>query len=217
MNQKSIDGFLGLAFSSVNQVQPTPQTTFFDTVKSSLSSPLFAVSLKYHAPGTYDFGFIDSSKYTGSIAWAKVDSSRGYWGFQTTGYKIGPKTGSVTKASINGIVDTGTTLIYLDESIVKSYYSKISGAVLNVSAGGYIFPCSATPPDFSIIVSGGTQTVPGKYINYAPTAVSGMCFGGIQSNANVGLTIFGDIFLKSTYVVFMNSGSSPLLGFARQA
>lgn len=217
MNRKGTDGLLGLAFSSVNQVSPTKQKTFFDTVKSSLSSPLFAVSLKSRAPGVYDFGYIDTSKYTGSITYVNADSSRGYWGFQSTGYIVGASTGSVNKTAINGIVDTGTTLIYVDPSIVQSYYSKLPGAVLNSNAGGYIFPCSATPPDFSIVVSGVAQTVPGKYINFSPSSVANMCFGGIQSNAGLGLTIFGDVFLHSSYVIFENSGSTPRLGFAKQS
>jgi hypothetical protein len=50
------DGLLGLAQSSINTVQPVQQMTFFDNVKSSLAKPLFAVTLKYRAAGTYDFG-----------------------------------------------------------------------------------------------------------------------------------------------------------------
>lgn len=70
-------------------VQPKAQTTFFDTVKSQLDSPLFAVQLKHDAPGVYDFGYIDDSKYTGSITYTDADSSQGYWGFSTDGYSIG--------------------------------------------------------------------------------------------------------------------------------
>jgi len=43
---KNNDGLLGLAFSSINTVSPTPQTTFFDTAKSSLDSPVFTADLK---------------------------------------------------------------------------------------------------------------------------------------------------------------------------
>jgi hypothetical protein len=58
--------------------------------------------------------------------------------------------------------------------------------------------------------------VPGRFINYAPIG-DGTCFGGIQTDDGIGFSIFGDIFLKSKYVVFESSGSSPRLGFAQQA
>jgi hypothetical protein len=40
-------------------------------------------------PGTYDFGFIDSSKYTDSITYVDVDSSEGRWLITGPGYAIG--------------------------------------------------------------------------------------------------------------------------------
>lgn len=83
------DGLLGLAFSNINTVQPKAQTTFFDTVKDQLDSPLFAVTLKHQAPGSYDFGFIDKSKYTGSLTYTDVDSSDGFWGFTADGWSVG--------------------------------------------------------------------------------------------------------------------------------
>jgi len=50
------DGLLGLAFSSINTITPNQQTTFFDTVKSTLAQALFTADLKKGAPGAYDFG-----------------------------------------------------------------------------------------------------------------------------------------------------------------
>lgn len=210
------DGLLGLAFSSINTVSPTPQNTFFDTVKSSLAKQLFSVNLKYHAAGTYDFGFIDSTKYTGAITYTPVDNSQGFWGFTATGYSVG--SAAAVRSNIEGIADTGTTLIYIDAAIARAYYSKVSGAKVDSNQGGYVFPCSATLPNFSITVGGVAQTVPGKFINYAPVSSgSSTCFGGIQTNDGLGLNIFGDIFLKSKYVIHDVSTGSPRLGFAQQA
>jgi hypothetical protein len=212
---KDDDGLLGLAFSSINTVQPQAQKTFFDTVKPSLASPLFAVSLKYHAPGTYDFGYIDSSKYTGDITYVNVDSSQGFWEFTASGYSVG--SGSTVSTSIDVIADTGTTLVYLPTTVVSAYYKQVSGAKYDSNYGGYVFSCSATLPDFSIVIGGKKQTIPGKYINYAP-ATQSTCFGGIQRNTGIGLSILGDIFLKSKYVVHEAAdGSTPRIGFANQA
>ena len=50
------DGLVGLAFSKINKVSPQPQTTFFDTVKSSLAAQVFTSALQKGAPGDYTFG-----------------------------------------------------------------------------------------------------------------------------------------------------------------
>lgn len=210
------DGLLGLAFSSINTVKPQQQTTFFDTVKSTLAKPLFTVDLKHGTAGTYDFGYIDSSKYTGSIAYTSVSTSNGFWEFQAGGYSTGS---SAVGGSIgDAIMDTGTSLLYLPSSVVSSYYSKISGAKNDQTQGGYTFPCSATPPNFNVAIGGKTFTVPGSYIKYAPTDNTGRtCFGGIQPNTGIGFTIFGDMFMKAVFVVFDQTTSSPRLGVAAQS
>ncbi|KAJ5587495.1 uncharacterized protein N7459_003260 [Penicillium hispanicum] len=206
------DGLLGLAFSSINTVKPKSQTTFFDTVKSQLDSPLFAVTLKHNAPGSYDFGYIDKSKYTGSLTYADVDNSQGFWSFTADGYKVGSTSGD----SIQGIADTGTTLLLLDDDVVSAYYKQVDGAENNSEAGGYTFDCDAKLPDFTVTIGSYDAVVSGDLINYAPVSSgSSTCFGGIQSNSGVGFSIFGDIFLKSQYVVFDSNG--PRLGFAPQA
>ncbi|KAK4971272.1 hypothetical protein LTR66_006318 [Elasticomyces elasticus] len=207
------NGLLGLAFSSINTVRPVQQTTFFDTVKSTLAKPLFTATLKKGAPGSYDFGYIDSTKYTGSLTYVNVNTANGFWEFTATGYAIG--SGSTVSSAYDSIADTGTTLLYLPPTVVSAYYAKVKGATYNTAQGGYIFPCSATLPSFTAIIGGTKHTVPGSYINYAPVS-STQCFGGIQRNTGIGFSIFGDIFLKSQFVVF-NAASTPQLGFAQQA
>jgi aspergillopepsin I len=212
VQNKNNDGLLGLAFSSINTVKPKAQTTFFDTVKSQLANPVFGVALKHNAPGVYDFGFADSSKYTGSLAYADVDNSQGFWQFDADSYKIGSTSGS---GKLTGIADTGTTLLLLDDKVVSAYYKQVDGAKNDQQAGGYTFDCSAKLPDFTVTISGYDAVVPGDLINYAPVQQgSSTCLGGIQSNTGIGFSIFGDIFLKSQYVVFDASG--PRLGFAAQ-
>lgn len=208
------DGLLGLAFSNINTVKPDKQQTFFDNAKSSLSSPLFTAVLKHQAPGSYDFGYIDNSKYTGSISYTPVDSSQGFWAFNVDSYTVG--SGSSVPASIAPIADTGTTLLLIDDAVVTAYYSGVPSASYDANQGGYTFPCSSTLPDITFDVGGYSAVVSGSLINFAPVDASGTtCFGGLQSNAGIGISIFGDIFLKSQFVVFDSNG--PQLGFAPQA
>ncbi|EDU43540.1 Asp multi-domain protein [Pyrenophora tritici-repentis] len=210
---EDIDGVLGLGFGSLNTVLPKRQRTFFDSVKSHLAMPLFAAQLRYHGQGSYDFGFIDSSKYTGPITYVPVDNSRGHWGFISTGYSIG--TGDNINWKIDAILDTATTLVFLDTNIVEKYYSQIKGGRFSRSSGGFVFSCEETPPDFAIIVGGVKQNIPGAYINYAPLG-NGKCFGGLQSNAGIGFSILGDVFLKSKYIIFDQTTNDPRAGFAQQ-
>ena len=207
------DGLLGLAFDSINTVSPTKQKTFFSNVKASLDAPLFTANLKKGAPGTYDFGYIDASKHTGSITYVNVNTANGFWEFTGNGYAVG--SGAFTSSSIDAIADTGTTLLYLPTTIVSAYYAKVSGAKYDSSQGGYTFPCSATLPSITLGIGSYKAVVPGSYIVYAPTSGS-TCFGGIQRNTGIGFSIYGDIFLKSQFVVF-SGASTPQLGFAPKA
>ncbi|OAA41767.1 secreted aspartic proteinase precursor [Metarhizium rileyi] len=84
--------------------------------------------------GKYNFGYIDSTAHTGAIAYTPVDSGEDFWTFTSTGYVVG--SGSLTRTSIYGNADTGTTLLLLPDSIVEA------------SQGGYTFCYSVNLPSF---------------------------------------------------------------------
>ena len=100
-------------------VSPTPQSTFFDNAQSSLDSPLFAAYLPNKADGAYDFGYTDTSKYTGEIEYTSVDDSNGFWEYPSTSYKVGSTTHSMS--GFTAISDTGTTLILMTDAAVEAY------------------------------------------------------------------------------------------------
>ncbi|KAI0471838.1 secreted aspartic proteinase precursor, partial [Xylariaceae sp. FL0804] len=211
-SESALDGLLGLAFSKLNTVSPDEQDTWFDNIKSDLDSPLWAVDFHHDEDGTFDFGYIDDSKYTGDISYADVSQLLGYWTFSASGYAVGDA--KFTSETIKGIADTGTTLIYLPDAIVSAYYKQVSGATDSALLGGYIFDCDATLPDFTFGVGDLQITVPADYLNYSP-AILNKCFGGIQSSDDIGLNIFGDVALKSAYVVFDSDG--PQIGWAAKS
>lgn len=95
--------------------------------------------------------------------------------------------------------------------MVSTYYKQVKGAKNSYSEGGYIFPCSATLPNFTFGVGSYRGVIPGSYMNFAPVT-STECYGGIQSNDGIGFSIYGDILLKAQFVVF--DGGNTSLGFA---
>jgi len=212
--EQELDGLLGLGFGTLNTIAPKKQPTFFENIKSKLDAPLFTVDFKHKAEGTYDFGYIDPAKHTSNFTYVSVDANPGYWRWTSSGYSVGSE--AWVSASINGIADTGTTLLYLPTSIVQAYYKAMPGATNSRSYGGYVFPCSTNPPAFVFGVGSEKFSIPGKFINYGPAALgSSSCFGGIQSSSNVGINIWGGVALKAGLIVF-EAGDKPRLGFAKK-
>ncbi len=105
-----------------------------------------------------------------NISLNSVDTSNGFWEFTGSGYAVG--SGKFESSSIDAIADTGTTLLLMDDSIVSAYYAKVSGAQNSASQGGYIFPCSATLPSFTVGIGSYKAVIPGTYMNYAPASGS---------------------------------------------
>ncbi|PNS18363.1 Vacuolar protease A [Sphaceloma murrayae] len=206
------DGLLGLGFSTINSVRPKQQKTFFDNVKTQLASPLFTVTLNEEGAGEYEFGTLDSSKYTGEIHYAPVDSSKGFWQFDSKSFQINGKTVQNSNPTA-AIADTGTSLCLVDTNVAQAYYAEVQGAAYSETQGGYTYPCDAQLPTFGVALgdTGYYVTIPSNQITYAG-ANTGTCFGGIQPNQGQGIQIYGDALLKEHYVVF--DGEGPRVGFA---
>jgi hypothetical protein len=83
------DGLVGLAFSQLNTVKPTKQTTFFDSVMPQLAMPVFSVDLKNDSTGTYQFGAIDNTKYQGQLTTVPVNAQSGFWQVDSPTVMIG--------------------------------------------------------------------------------------------------------------------------------
>jgi aspergillopepsin I len=109
----NMDGLLGLGLSKLNTIKPKAQLTWFDNIKPKLAAPVFTSALKRRQPGTYDFGFIDKAKYRGNITYVNVNSKRGFWDFQITGFAVGSSAVQTPQdGPINAIADTGCVSSY---------------------------------------------------------------------------------------------------------
>ncbi|KAI1340224.1 acid protease [Xylariaceae sp. FL0016] len=205
------NGLVGLAFSSINTVQPQTQKTFFDNVKSTLAEPVFTADLRAQANGAYEFGAIDASKFTGAMTWVPVNTTQGFWQFTSASFAVDGGQAQATTSGDQAIADTGTTLILADAAVTKAYYAQVQGAVNDQQQGGFTFPCSATLPNLQLDVGGTMATVKGDDIKFAQVDAQ-TCFGGVQATT-AGLGVYGDIFFKSNFVAF--NGGNNSLGFAQ--
>ncbi|EAS34957.1 aspartic protease PEP3 [Coccidioides immitis RS] len=210
------DGLIGLGFDELNTVEPQQQKSFFTNLAANLDEPVLAAQLKKGAPGSYEFGAIDETKFNGDLVTIPVNNSRGFWEVKSTMFKVGKdeQLRRITKGVGSAIADTGTTLMLVNEDIVNAYYDQVDNARSVYAAGGFIFPCNATLPDLYVSL-GDTHLarIPGDLMNFSKVGLSTetgeeLCFGGVQSNSGSGLQVFGDVLFKAIFVVFDLRGPS---------
>ncbi|KAK2474535.1 hypothetical protein H9L39_14495 [Fusarium oxysporum f. sp. albedinis] len=209
------DGILGLAFSTINTVQPKKQKTFFETLLPTLKKKVFAANLRLDGkPATWDFGYIDDTKFKGKVAYTPVVSQK-YWSMNVSSYAVGK--GSFTssiKQVGEVILDSGTSLVYLPKAVVNDYHSHIKGYELQ-KGGTRTFPCNSTIPDFHFKVDSTTLSIPGRDVNYTVyDPANRICAGVITTQLNSKYSVLGNLFMRNYYVVHSQEEATPKLGFA---
>ncbi|KAK7427212.1 hypothetical protein QQZ08_006325 [Neonectria magnoliae] len=205
-------GIMGMAFSTINSVRPNRQQTYLENIQSTLAQPIMTANLKKGLPGTYNFGYIDKSEYTGSVYFQPIWGNSPFWQITLSGFSVGKN--SFQKYNWPAIVDTGTTLLLAPQKIVNYYYARVKGAALDPDWGVMTFPCASKLPDFFFGLGPYRGRVPGFYMNYGPIG-GGFCYGGLQTSDGIGFAILGDILLKAQFVVF--DIQARTLGFANKA
>jgi hypothetical protein len=169
-----VDGIIG--FGPVDLTEDTVSgedtiPTFMDNLYSqgSISTEVLGV---YFAPesgsddndanGELTFGGVDSSKYSGSLTYTPTLTSGDYapyWGIKVSGISY---SGS-SLGSTSAIVDTGTTLILLSQSVYSKFLSA-SGGKSDSETGLTKF--SKKPTGSLTFTIGGTQFTmsPSQYL-----------------------------------------------------
>lgn len=209
-------GLLGLSYTKGNTIKPTKQNTWFDNVSSQLDKNLFTVRLRHQAAGAYNFGYIDDSQYSGSINYAPAyTDDLGHRLFDAAGYSVGD--GAVQSTSLKATADTGSSLIILPDAVASDYWSNVDGAqkiaINNGSGHAWAYDCSTTLPTFNIQIGSGSVAVSSDNLNFQTSNVPGTCIGGIATLDGLDISIFGDVALKSAFVVFDDANQQ--LGLAQ--
>lgn len=216
------DGLLGLAWPSINTIQPTPQPTPVANMISQQdiqqSAELFTAYLGSwrdvndpdKGDSYYTFGEIDQDALNGQTpAYTPVDNSQGFWMFNSTTATLNGKT--LTRPSGNtAIADTGTTLCLVDSNTCKAIYAAIPGSKYDSTQQGYVFPSSTTAdqlPDVALACGNNLIHVQKEYLSFAD-AGNNTVFGGIQDRGSNPFDIYGDVWLKNSYTVSQASSLS---------
>ncbi|CEI90234.1 Putative Rhizopuspepsin-2 [Rhizopus microsporus] len=192
-----IDGLLGLAFNSITTVRgvKTPMDNLIS--QGLISRPIFGVYLgkaSNGGGGEYIFGGYDSTKFKGSLTTVPIDNSEGFWGVTVKGTKIGSKS---IGGSFSAILDTGTTLLLLPDSVAASV-ARTYGASDN-GDGTYTITCDSSKLQPLVFTLGSsTFQVPADSLIYEKSGSK--CIAGFAAGGD--LAILGDVFLKNNYVVF---------------
>jgi len=218
------DGLLGLAFGSINTVQPEPVKTLVENMISQQDikkgTELFTAYLGSTAPASnsstgassgsgsdatsfYTFGYIDTEATNGQEPkYAPVDNSQGFWMFNSTSAKVGSKT--VTRSGNTAIADTGTTLALVGDDLCEAIYGAIPGAKQNSQQQGWVFPTStdlSSIPKIEVAVGGHLFTINPEELPFQDLG-DGTYYGGVQSRGDQNFDILGDVFLRSVYAIF---------------
>ncbi|KAJ1563682.1 hypothetical protein HK405_001164, partial [Cladochytrium tenue] len=196
------DGLLGLGYSSISNIaaEGFTKSNFIDQL--GLSTNEFSFYLSNYADsdsGEVTIGGVDTSKYTGSFSYISL-SSETYWEASWSGgtYAVSTSTGKLDSSVKNFIVDTGTTLIYLDTTAANAINSAI-GATYSSSYGAYVISCSkaSTGPAVNLTIGGNVYSIPA---NIYVLQDGSICFSGFDRGAtSIGLGILGDIFIRAYY------------------
>ncbi|KAF9968094.1 hypothetical protein BGZ70_006756 [Mortierella alpina] len=196
------DGMFGLGFNG-NEVVPGVQTFMSNAIQQNkLELPVVSVYLPSQrrakgAVGQYLFGAIDHTLYTGNLTYVPVNGTA-WWQVQFDDFRFN---GTSLGFNSTGIVDTGTSLIYVGDEAAKALHSLIPRAMNSVPG----------PVEFRL--GGKDFAVPYLDIPFARVSEgSEYCVSSIQGGQN-GFWIVGDSFIKNTYCVFDHS-TPPRLGLA---
>jgi len=227
-----VDGIIGfgpvdLTSDTVSNVDTVP--TFMDNLYSagSITKQVLGVYFTKESGSDTDdtngeltLGGTDSDKYTDSITYFDTLTSgdaADYWGIKIAGFTYGSTT---LASSASGIVDTGTTLIYIPTSAYDKFLSAADGST-DSSSGLAEF--STKPTDDFVITFGSTTftLTPKQYL--VPTAqytyyglTTGKYYAWINDGGDSGVdTIIGQKFLENYYSVFDTTNSR--IGFATAA
>ncbi|KAM3512168.1 hypothetical protein MY11210_004156 [Beauveria gryllotalpidicola] len=234
---KAVDGIFGVGPVALTKGTVSDETTvptFLDNLFEQHLIPKEVFSVYFHPEtgsdnddvnGELAFGGADSTKFSGPVSYVptqKSGAAADFWGISAS-FQYGSKKLGQTSA---GIVDTGTTLIYIPTAAFNAFLTASGGVYDDQNTGLVRYSKKPTSP-FSITLGPTTYNLtPDEYLipksQYANLNItdSSHYYAWINDGGN-GIGLFGPVpdatigqkFLEHYYSVYDTTNSR--IGFAK--
>jgi hypothetical protein len=167
--------------------------------------------------GTFDFGYIDASKYSGSINYANVNQSfGGGWTIPISGQELSNGT-FLPSDNWWVTIDTGTAGATIPRVATDAYFSQVPGSRFDTGRGAFSFACTAKLPDFTFGIGSEQLSIPGAHLvsNSGSFDNGKTCTSKLNVASGDGPYLWGQSFIQEFFVVF--DWSQGRVGFANKA
>ncbi|KAI0414220.1 aspartic peptidase domain-containing protein [Xylaria grammica] len=207
---------MGLGHGGNNGFTRYPLIVDSLTTQGLSTTRLFSLDLgRQNSPGAaitgeLVFGGVDTNRYAGMLQKVPTDPSDPHYRVTLNSLAHRPPGATVATPFIDAnlpvsvIIDSGTTLSLLPESVVSKVAAQFPGAQSD-GAGGYRVDCAYQSRDgsveFSFLAGTGTVTINVSYNDFIWNS-GGDCFLGVWTSTDLGVWILGDTFLRGAYVTF---------------
>lgn len=242
--QEIANGIFGLGHPSLTRKQDKYEPFMFQLAKQGMiDSAIFSISMGSRTEegwsGEMVIGGTNEAKYVGEIEYADVMSNSSYWMVGGQSIEIMQENNVVYNATFDGvrgmIIDTGTTLSYVDPVLAQEIVLQVAGTennkvALDHMSGTYIVHCQE--PRFRDqtlrvnLENGIVLNIPmsdlfipleGKSLEDSTLCMFGiapwMSTGTSDKMNKNGWILIGDSILRSTYLVF--DMQENRIGFAK--
>ncbi|KAI1075987.1 aspartic peptidase domain-containing protein [Whalleya microplaca] len=212
-------GIMGLGHGQGNGFINYPLVVDSLAAQGMTNSKLFSLDLggqvrpSAAVTGEIVFGGVNTNKYSGNLAKVPTDPSDPHYVITLTSLSHrAPNAISTTPLTdsnlpLRVVVDSGTTLSLLPESVVAALAARFPGAAPDGN-GGYTVPCALQGVDGAVNFGfGGDVTISVRYRDFIWNS-GGACFLGAWYTPDIGVWILGDTFLRGAYVTFDQSDNA---------